>query len=134
MLFPDPDPNRPGLLEKYRNDPTMLATLDHIWRVQHALNREVSKWQTPSTGTMPEVLAMLKARTTNPDAMPTPYDYRHHARRVAQDLFFKVADDYKDTPELITADCLEGDFTTAERLTFWRCVAICSAAWEEPKP
>jgi len=112
--------------QRYRNDPLMLEILRHAWAVQDSLDADIRAWRTPATATVTETVAWLQAGRK---VTVTPYNYRRHARAESARLLFKICD---FVPHQMASRTINEDkWSEDEARDYWRCVAICSAAWVE---
>ncbi|OCP21955.1 MULTISPECIES: hypothetical protein [unclassified Ensifer] len=135
------DPEREGVLWRYRDDQTMTQILKHAYRVQDVVNADILSWKQPSSGNVDEVMAWLVDRNplagqSHPmgfNCQPTPYDYRRHARALAVRLLFRIADPYWTDLDFISSFILGDRWSKDERIDYWRSIAICSSVWEETR-
>lgn len=125
VLFPIHRSERELDEEKYRNDPLMLETLRHAWATQDSLDGDIRGWRQPSSGSVAQVIAWL---TENGHKNVTPYDYRRRARALAASLLFKITDGVPH--QMATRSVNDDKWSPDQKRDYWRCVAICSAAWE----
>lgn len=126
ILYPILEGEREVVRAKWKNDPLMLETLEHAYNTQDSLDADIRSFSVASTGKVSVVMDWL-IRQGSKD--PTPYDYRRHARAIAAALLFKITD---GVPSAMARRIVNEDkWSREDQTNYWRCVAICSAAWVE---
>jgi hypothetical protein len=129
VLYPLHSSEQEITLERHRGDAYMTLVLTNAYAVHASLDHDIKSWQYSSTGSVPMIIDWLKG-VSELKADPTPYDYRRYARAHAAALLFKIIG--HQTPAAMASRTVFDDrWTKEQKLEYWRCVAICSAAWRE---
>ncbi|TPK53809.1 MULTISPECIES: hypothetical protein [unclassified Mesorhizobium] len=97
-------------------------------RAHRALDRDILNWTKPTTGKISQLLNWLQGHLNelHGNARPESDNYRLFARGLAMDILFNLKGLHPDPPRSTSSNPWG---IVRDEDAYWRCVAICSAAW-----